>query len=335
MKSLMKQMAFLLACVLIAGPAFGQEISKSFKDVKSIKIKTVSGDCIIEKGSDSEVQVKVSYTYSNDEFQAEMEMRGSRLYLDENFISRRGRHSGRSSWHLVVPAEVLIDFSTASGDLEATGLKSEVSASSASGNLTLRDVGGDVRTSTASGNVRITGSTGKLKASTASGEIELSDISGYVKSSTASGSIYAENLKGELSFSTASGNIRARKASGEMSMSCASGNVDATDIVIENRSSFSAASGNVEVGLAKALEHDVKLSSASGDAVLDFGGTPIKGFIEMTAKLRDGRIRAPFDFDKEETIYRGNSEYMVKTAQKGDGPMIEISTASGTAEIRK
>lgn len=334
MKVIVKHAAFWLVGLLLIGAASGQEISKSFKDVKSIKIKTVSGDCIIDKSAGNEVKVTVSYTYSGDEFEAEMEMRGSRLYLDEHFISRRGSSRGRSNWRLTVPEGTLVEFSTASGDLEAAGLKNEFDASTASGDITLRDMGGRLKASTASGNIKISDSDGDLKLGTASGDIEMRNVSGYLKSGTASGGIYAEKLKGELSLSTASGSLRARALNGEMKLSSASGDVDASEITVEGRSSFSAASGDVEVTLAKTPEHDLKVSSASGDAILGFGGNEIRGFIEMTAKLRDGRIRAPFTFDKEETMYRGDHEYMVKSVQKGDGPMIEVRTASGTAEIK-
>jgi hypothetical protein len=310
----------LLLVVFSVSLASGQKISKSFQNVKSIKIKTVSGDCIIQKGSSTEVKVIVTHTYAENVLEPEIEQRGSRLYLAEKFSSRSwgSSHRGNSQWRVTVPDDILIDFSTASGDFEAADLKTEIGASTASGNITLKKVSGDVR------------------ASTASGEIEWTNVSGYSKASTASGSIRADGVKGEFSMSTASGTIRAKDLSGEMKLSTASGNVDASEVTITASSSFSAASGDVEIALAKTPEHDLKVTSASGDAVLDFSGNEIKGFIEMAARADRGRIRAPFKFDKEETVWRHDQEYMLKTVQKGSGgPMIEVRTASGTAEIKQ
>ncbi len=117
-------------------------------------------------------------------------------------------------------------------------------------------------------------------------------------------------------------------------MGTASGDIDARGIDIKDRSEFSAASGDVEVILTKSPQFDLKLSSASGDAVLNFNKNPIKGFIKMTAKTRRGDIRAPFEFDNEEVYYKWDDEYVTKTATKGsDRPKIEISTSSGRAEL--
>lgn len=331
-------MNILFLAILSFSLASAQEISKSFQNVKSVKIKTVSGECVIQKGSSNEVKVVVTHTYSEGEFEPEIEQRGSRLYLTEKFRSRswRDNYRGTSKWSVTVPADVLVEFSTASGDLEASDLKNEIEASTASGNVILKNIGGNVKASTASGDIELVDSDGEVKCSTASGAIEWTNVSGYSKASTASGTIRADGVKGEFSMSTASGGIRAKNLSGDMQLSTASGNVDASEVTIAARSSFSAASGDVEVALAKTPEHDLKVTSASGDAILNFGGNEIKGFIEMAARADRGRIRAPFKFDKEETVWRHDQEYMVKTVQKGSGgPMIEVRTASGAAEIKQ
>ena len=86
--------------------------------------------------------------------------------------------------------------------------------------------------------------------------------------------------------------------------------------------------------LSKSADHDLKISTASGDAMLNFNDNPIRGFIKMTAKAKRGRIKAPFKFDDEEYYSKWDDEYVTKSVTKGsDNPSIEISTASGKAVL--
>jgi DUF4097 and DUF4098 domain-containing protein YvlB len=254
--------------------------------------------------------------------------------LSERF---RGRSSGgNSTWSLTVPEKTDIDFSTASGDLEVEDLKSTIEASTASGNVFFTNVAGEFEVSTASGDVEARVLKGKVRFSTASGEIDFSEFSGESRISTASGMIKASKLEGEIRLSTASGRVNVTNSSGEFKVSAASGDVKADGIVIKSESSFSVASGDVEVTLGESPAYDLKVSAASGDAMLNFNNNPIRGLIKMTAKARRGRIKAPFKFDDEEYYFKWDDEYVTKTVKKGSAsPLIEISTASGKAVLLK
>ncbi|MFQ5483047.1 MAG: DUF4097 domain-containing protein, partial [Nitrospinaceae bacterium] len=221
-------------------------------------------------------------------------------------------------------------------NLEARDLKCFIEVQTASGHIFLTNMNGEFKCRTASGEIEAKNLQGEMEFGTASGDVELSGFSGAIEIGSASGRIKAENVKGEIELGTASGRILLSHAAGEFDVDTASGAIDAREIEVNARSEFSAASGDVEVSLARSLDHDLKLSSASGDAVLKFNKNPIKGLIKMTAKVRRGRIRAPFKFDDENYYYKWDDEYVTKTVAKGsDSPRIEISTASGTAELRE
>lgn len=322
---------FLMTAVMTAGLEAG-EISKTFKNIDLIRIKTVSGDCIVRKGQADKVKVELSFTFDTDDYEPEIEQAGKRLILSERFHGRSNR--GRSTWRLAVPDNIRIDFSTSSGDFEASDITAELEAETASGDISLSHINGQIKGSTASGDVEVTHLQGNLDFGTASGDVELSDANGEIEIGTASGGIRAENLRGELDLGTASGRIVIEDATGEFDVGTASGRINARGIEVTAHSEFSAASGDVEVRLSKSPEHDLTLSSASGDAVLNFDSNPIKGRITMTAKVDRGRIRAPFKFDDEETFYKWDDEYVTKTVTKsGNRPRIKISTASGVAEL--
>ena len=329
------KMSVLLLCFFtIQALAQDGKIEKTFKNIKEIRIKTVSGNCIVQKGDKNEVKVVVTYSYDDEDYEAEIDQRGDRLILRERFVGHRSTWRGRSMWKLTVPDKTDIEFSTASGDLEVADLNSDIEAETASGDIVLKKMAGNFHVSTASGDIEGMDLQGRIEFGTASGNVELRGFTGDSEVGTASGNIRAENVKGEMNFGTASGNIYIRACSGEFEVGAASGNVDASNIFIEGRSKFSAASGDVDVSLGKELAHNLKISSASGDSRLSFNGHPIRGFIEMTAKAGRGRIKAPFKFDDEEFYYKWNDEYVTKSVTKGNArPKIEISTASGRAVL--
>jgi hypothetical protein len=80
------------------------------------------------------------------------------------------------------------------------------------------------------------------------------------------------------------------------------------------------------------------VNSGSGDATLDFGGNKIEGKVIMTANKKNGKIIAPFTFDKTEEVDNGSDSNVRirKTAQLGTNDIeIKVGTGSGTAEIKK
>lgn len=314
---------FILALallVLLAPNVFSgsrDAMSETFEGVESIRIRTVSGDCEIKTGESDKIEVNLEFSIRpRDSFEPEMRQRGKTLVLEEDF---HGSSSGHSYWNLTVPATIDIDFESASGDFEASGLE------------------GDVEVETASGDVAIAQSNGDFELSSASGDIILENVSGFIDVSTASGDVRADNLSGRISLSTASGRVDVQDSKGDFALSSASGDVDAVGITLEDRSSFETASGRVYVELAESAAHDMRLSSASGKATLNYNGNPIEGYFEFIAKAnRRGRISAPFDFDKEDEFYRWGDEYVAKSFTRGgDNPEILLETASGRVYLEE
>jgi len=320
MKTLKTVFSIMAVLCLVTAPLFGgiqQNEHKTFSGKDTIKISTVSGDVIIKVGSTKQIVVDLKYDVTpKNAFDFVIQEQGSALRIKEKWY---GRHSnGRVTWTLTVPAETKIKFETASGDFTASGLTNSVKVKTASGDIDLWDMKSDI-------DIRV-----------ASGDITLDNIEGDIEVSAASGDIDAENLKGDIELSTASGDIEIKDSKGIFDISCASGNLEADGIELENVSSFSTASGDVSVSLGKTTEYDLKISSASGDALLDYNGNTIKGKFELVARKRSGRIKCPFKFDHEEEYKKYDQKYMKKVFTKGSSsPVIQIRTASGTAELKK
>lgn len=275
-----------------------QEITKNFDRKEAIDMRFVSGECHVKKGSGKKIQVHLVYRIDPpDAFEPIFQEKGDELVLKERF---HGSSSGSSTWTLTAPDGIEIRFKSASGDFEIVDLKCEI------------------------------------KVNTASGDVSIENSEGEFDVNTASGDVTIDNSKGEFDINTASGEIDVSSGSGEYSLSTASGDIDGKEVLVEEQSSFSAASGDVYVELAESSAHDLKLSSASGDAILNFNGNPIQGCFELIAKVRNGQIKSPFKFDNEEQFYRNDQLYVRKSFTKSkDTPKIRISTASGKAELRE
>ncbi len=329
----MKRFAAWCIVLTLALCAQAGEINKSFKGVKQVRIRTISGDCTVKAGTGSEVKVVVNYTYDDDDIDFEIEQSGSRLSLREDFINRPGR--GESRWTVTVPRETDIEFSTASGNGEFAGLHGTFEAKTASGDLRLDNIAGDIDAGTASGEVDAQNLSGEIEIGTASGNVTIDGLKGDGEVGTASGDIRASAIDGEFEIGAASGDVDIRSGKGKFEVGAASGDVTAREVILTAASEFSAASGDVELRLAETARYDLQVRAASGDAVLNYGGNAIQGRIEMTATTDRGRIQAPFKFDSEETYYRGRDEYVTKTTQKGSGPRIQISSASGLAALNE
>jgi DUF4097 and DUF4098 domain-containing protein YvlB len=294
-----------------------KDVHKEFDGVKSVRLNSVSGDCIIKTHRSDKVVVDLTYDVDPDDaFDFKMDERRGKLTIKERW---RGRStSGEVVWMLTVPENCDVEFSTASGDIEVSGPVGEVEASTASGDIELNDVNGDVEVATASGDVTIVDGDGNLEISTASGDVD------------------GKGVAGEINISTASGEIEISDSKGIFELSCASGEITADGVTIDGESSFSTASGSVKVVLAETSEYDMTLSAASGDVTLDYNGNEVKGYFEFEARKRRGRITCPFDFDDEEEFEQWDQTYVRKSfSRKGNTPEIYLSTASGKIVLKK
>ncbi|MCD6379704.1 DUF4097 family beta strand repeat protein [bacterium] len=332
-----------------------KEIHKRFDGKKSIDLQTVSGDCAVKTHNSDEIIVDVAY---DEKLEGVVEFKfretSKKLIIEEDW-RKNSRNGGNILWTLTVPKETIIEFSTASGDLNASGLSKGLESNTASGDIEIEDVNGKIDISVASGDINIVNCAGEIDISTASGDIDITNSRGEIEISTASGDIYIENSKGdidlstasgdikavnidndEIEFSTASGKIEISNSRGAFDLSCASGEIKANDVTIEGSSDFSTASGDIKVILAEASEYDLELSAASGNVLLDYNSNPIKGYFKFEAKKRGGRIKCPFDFEHEEEFVKNEQTYLRKSlSREGKTPEIYLNTASGSVKLKK
>lgn len=315
MKQLKQTTALLVLALFISFSINAQsEIDQTFSGITEIDISTGSSDCIVKKGSGSEVNVKLDHDFG-DKFKPTVEKKGGKLIIKESRENHSSR--GQATWTLTIPDGTDLNFNTGSGGFQASDLEVELNLNAGSGDFNLQDIIGTITSNSGSGDLELEGFSGKMSANVGSGDMEIENASGNVKLNCGSGDIELSNVNATIGANVGSGDISAEK------------------VTLAGASNFNSGSGDVLVSLVESLKHNISVNSGSGDAVLDFNGNVINGTIVMTANKRNGKIIAPFPFDKEEEIDNGSGHPTIKkTARLGNGAVeIKVGTGSGTAQV--
>ena len=146
------------------------ETAWKFEDIKLIKVKTLSGDCVIEKGQTGEVSVNVVKGYTpRKSCKTIVRDDGETLEITEEIT---GTGSGRSTvWTLAVPDDIEVEFFSTSGGMTISDVEGSFSGNTASGNYEMINCRGNFSFNTASGGYNIRNCRGMFKINSASGDI--------------------------------------------------------------------------------------------------------------------------------------------------------------------
>ncbi len=291
-------------------------IEKTFDGVNELKIETILGDCIIKQGDGDKIIIRVEYTYDDDDFEAKFKERGGSLHIEEDLDGNDIR--GDSEWFITVPAGIVIEFKSATGSLKASGLSGELEASSGTGNMIIDGYKGEIDLNSGTGNVILAGSKGEFKLNSGTGNVTI------------------EDSDGDFDANSGTGDVQITKASGDFEANSGTGDVEATELELEDYGDFSSGTGNAQIDLPSGKAYELEVSSGTGKATIECGGSDLDAYVEMSMRKRDGKISSSFDFEDEEVYERNDEKYIRKWFTKGDGSRkIEIRTGTGRAKIKK
>ncbi|MBD3258342.1 hypothetical protein GF377_07900 [candidate division GN15 bacterium] len=149
------------------------------------------------------------------------------------------------------------------------------------------------------------------------------------------GDFRAEHMEGVVSVET-SGDVELNDCRGGFDVHTTKGKVKAQKIVVASKSEFSSETGEVEVRLANSPGGDLRVASIKSNVTLDFDGRSVEGRVEFVARSHGGRIKSPYEFDREEEFTEDRVSYERKSfTRKLDNPKIAIATGSGIAELKR
>jgi hypothetical protein len=181
--------------------ATAQDFQKSYRIASggSINIRNVSGNISIT-GYDGDAVMVSAFKEGRDRDLVEVEDQSneSRLYLEAQYPSHCNCNVD-VRFELRVPRGTSYNFdqiSTASGNIEVSGIRGQMRLSTASGDVEVKDVSGEVSARSASGDVDVEinslEGTGNMKFASASGDVNVrlpASLDADVKLSTVSGSV--------------------------------------------------------------------------------------------------------------------------------------------------
>lgn len=167
------------------------------------------------------------------------------------------------------PYGSMLECTTASADVSATGRLGEVNVKTASGDVVLEHVGGELNVTTASGGVR---------AETVDGVGNLNLVSGDVRIGVA---------RSQLAVRLVSGDLELAEAHAELAISSVSGDQQIGS-VRRGQVQLQSVSGDLEVGVAQGTRVFIDASTTSGDvsSQLDVTQAPGENRAGDEAKLR-------------------------------------------------
>jgi len=167
----------------------------------------------------------------------------------------------------------------------------------------------------------------RLRAMTGNGEITVERAGADVTAMTGNGSIHVGETAGRVNVSTGNGDIQVDGANGPVSASTGTGRVSVTTA----RGSVSAntGTGDIDVRMKSGpIDGDMRFISGSGSIHVTLP-TSFNGRIDATSGT--GTLRSDFEIKVQGRL---NAQHVRGTIGQG-GPLIRMSTGSGSIELRK
>jgi hypothetical protein len=281
-------------------------------------IQTGSGEIVVKPGASGRVEIHGKIRASDWHFGGDVEQRIHELEsnppIEQNgntirigHVEDRERMRNISiSYEVIVPADTKLHSASGSGDERIEGISGPADANSGSGSLRLTNIGSETHARTGSGDIELSSIHGAVKASTGSGSIHATGIAGGVTASSGSGEVRLEQTApGDVEIGTGSGSVEVKGANGAVRVQTGSGNITAQ-------------------GQPTA---EWKLRTGSGDVDVSF---PADAAYDLVARSSSGSIHS----DPEMTVQGTLSNRELHGKVHGGGPVVELSTSSGSIHIR-
>ncbi len=130
----------------------GGQINKAYAKKESVMLKAILGSCNVIKSKDDSIHISVRYSFDDHEYQAVFSEFQDSLFLEEEFPEKSP--IGSSSWTIAVPKATRLYLSSATGNISAEGVQSEIKAETGTGTIDVNKSTGTFDFGTGTGNVQ-------------------------------------------------------------------------------------------------------------------------------------------------------------------------------------
>jgi DUF4097 and DUF4098 domain-containing protein YvlB len=310
-----------LAASLAAFPALAADSQGHFDRTLTVTgavdldVQTGSGDITVRPGDSGKVEIHAKIRANGwGEMDARIQELENNPPIEQSGNTIRIGHIENHdlmrhisiSYELIVPAETKLRAESGSGDQRANGITGPVEATSGSGGLKLNTIGGEVKAHSGSGDIELDSIRGGARATTGSGTIRAIGIAGGLIASSGSGDVkFEQTAPGDVEIQTGSGDVEMKGVSGAARVSTGSGSI--------------TAQGDPKGGW--------RLHTGSGNVSVDF---PKQASFDVVARTSSGNIETTHEI----TVQGNISPRELRGKVGAGGPVVELSTSSGTIEIR-
>jgi len=283
-----------------------------------LDVQTGSGEITVRTGDSSKVEIHGHIHANHGWFGADATQRIHEIEANPPIeqsgntirVGHIENHDGNNnisiSYEIVVPAQTKLHSESGSGDQVVGGIAGPADASSGSGSVRLSNIGGETHARTGSGDIELSGIHGAAKAIAGSGSIRAIGIAGALTASSGSGSVkFEQTAAGDVEIGTGSGDVEIKGAKGALKVQTGSGSI--------------SAQGDPT--------GDWRLHTGSGDVTVEL---PRQAAFNLVARTSSGSI----DTNREIAVQGKLSPRELQGKVGGGGPTVELSTSSGSIQIR-
>ena len=283
-----------------------------------LDVQTGSGEITVRVGDSAKVEVHGRIHANHGLFGGDVEQHIHEIEanppIEQNGnIVRVGHIENRDwknnisiSYEIVVPAQTKLRSESGSGDQTVSGISGPADASSGSGSVRLSNIGAETHAHTGSGDIELNTIRGPARATAGSGGIRAVGIAGGLTASSGSGSVKLEQTAaGDVEIGTGSGDVEIKGAKGAVKVQTGSGSI--------------TAQGDPA--------GDWRLRTGSGDVSVEF---PQQAAFNLVARTSSGSI----DSGREIAVQGKLSPRELQGKVGGGGPTVDLSTSSGSIQIR-
>jgi len=283
-----------------------------------LDVQTGSGDITVRTGDSGKVEIHGRIHANHGWFSADAEQHIHEIEanppIEQNGNTIRVGHIENHDWknnisisyELVVPVQTKLHSESGSGDQVVNGIGGPVDSSSGSGSVRLTNIGGEAHARTGSGDIEFNGIHGAARATAGSGGIRAIGIAGALSASSGSGSVkFEQTAAGDVEIGTGSGDVEIKGAKGAVKVQTGSGSI--------------SAQGDPTGAW--------RLHTGSGDVTVEL---PQQAAFNLVARTSSGSI----DSSREIAVQGKLSPRELQGKVGGGGPTVELSTSSGSIQIR-
>ncbi|MGC1969643.1 MAG: DUF4097 family beta strand repeat-containing protein [Candidatus Acidiferrales bacterium] len=283
-----------------------------------LDVQTGSGEITVRVGDSAKVEVHGRIHANHGLFGGDVEQRIHEIEANPpveqtgntirvgHIENRDWKNNISISYELVIPAQTKLHSESGSGDQSVDGISGPADGSSGSGSVRFSNIGAETHVRTGSGDIELNAIHGPARATAGSGGIRAIGIAGGLTASSGSGNVRLEQTAaGDVEIGTGSGDVEIKGAKGAVKVQTGSGSI--------------TAQGDPA--------GDWRLHTGSGNVSVEL---PQQAAFNLVARTSSGSI----DSSREIAVQGKLSPRELEGKVGGGGPTVELSTSSGSIQIR-